>query len=82
MTPTETRIAISNLRDSYERRIDEATEAAFMFEAAANGEGVGRETQAKCLEFATAKATQAQRYKRMTEALTVALDFIPEMETV
>lgn len=81
LSAAEIRIGLTNRRDGYDRQVDEATEAAYMFEAAANGDGVGHSTAAKCFEFAQAHANRAERYKRMSAILTAALAYIPETET-
>lgn len=77
MSLSEVRLLLSNERDMRERRYGEDTESAFMYEAAANADGVGHERRGFALDTALKFAARAARNKRLGEAMARALDLLP-----
>ena len=80
MTEAEAALAIQNRRDGYLRQADEADESAMMYESAACADGVGHILRGKALEFCAEHLARGKRYRRMAEALTIALQYLPAME--
>lgn len=80
MSPAETRLILCNERDARERRAVEDDESAFMYEAAANADGVGHERRGFALDTAQRFANRATRNRRLAAALTEALTLFPAQQ--
>jgi len=80
MTPSEAILVLTNARDARDRYAAADDEAAYMYEAAANADGVGHERRGFALDTALRFAERAKKSRRLSEALTVAIAHLPAIE--